>query len=193
MRIFDDKGITLYELLAAITILAIVLPVIYGVFQSGLSLYNKIQIEGQIRDDADYAVSMMMNSFNSIPFDYVTIEGDSKISLYDTEKTVFEKNTKENSSFYTYDKEKIKPENAKVSSIAFVDHQLKNEAITSVSINNQILEGSGDFTGSKVRLSCSKTDPENKNRCLHGLIHITFIIDQARLNRPLTLESQFGF
>ncbi|MEM5592114.1 hypothetical protein AAHH67_10945 [Niallia circulans] len=106
MRIFDEKGITLYELLAAITILAIVLPVIYGVFQSGLSLYNKIQIEGQIRDDADYAVSMMMNSFNSIPFDYVTIEGDSKISLYDTEKTVFEKNTKENSSFILMIKKK---------------------------------------------------------------------------------------
>lgn len=193
MRIFDEKGITLYELLATITILAIALPVIYGVFQSGFSLYNKIQIEGQIRDDADYAVSMMMNTFNSIPFDYVTIEGDSKISLYDTEKTVFEKNTKENSSFYTYNKEKIKPENTKVSSIEFVDQKLKNETITSVSINNQMLEGSGDFTGSKVKLSCSKTTQENKNQCQHGLIHITFVIDQTRLNRPLTLESQFGF
>lgn len=193
MRIFDEKGITLYELLATITILAIVLPVIYGVFQSGLSLYNKIQIEGQIRDDADYAISMMMNSFNSLPYDYVTIEGDSKISLYDTEKTVFEKNTKENSSFYTYEKEKITPENAKVRSIEFVDQQLKSETITAVSINNQILEGSGDFTGSKIRLSCSKTAQEDKNRCLHGLIYITFVIDQARLKRPLTLESQFGF
>ena len=193
MKIFDEKGITLYELLATMTILAIVLPVIYGVFQSGLSLYNKIQIEGQIRDDADYAVSMMMNAFNSIPFDYVSIEGDTEISLYDTEQTVFERNTKENSSFYTNNKEELKPENAKVRSIEFVDQQLNDQTITSVSINNQILEGSGDFSGSKIRLTCNKTAQGNKNQCLRGLIHVTFVIDQARLNRPLTLESQFGF
>lgn len=191
MKIFDEKGVTLYELLATVTILAIVLPVIYGVFQSGLSLYNKIQIEGQLRDDADYAVSMMMNSFNSIPFDYVQMDEENKISLVDTEHTVFKKNQKETSSFYTYEKENLHEEDSR--SIEFVNQEVDGNSINSVSINNKVLEGQGDFSGSTINLSCSKTSKENSNHCIHGLIQVNFVINQSRLNKPLTLESQFGF
>ncbi|MFT8321653.1 MAG: hypothetical protein ABF649_12165 [Bacillus sp. (in: firmicutes)] len=191
MRIFDERGITLYELLATITILAIVMPVIYGVFQSGLSLYNKIQIEGQLRDDADYAVSMMMNAFNSLPFDYVQSTSANRIDLYDSEQTVFEKTDKENSSFYTPKKEDYS--NATVRSIELVDQKMDGNTIKSVAINGKILEGNGDFNHSILNLTCSKTDEKDTNKCLHGIIHVTFIIDQKRLKKPLTLESQFGF
>lgn len=191
MKIFDEKGVTLYELLATMTILAIVLPVIYGVFQTGLSLYNKIQIEGQLRDDADYAVSMMMNAFNSIPFDYVEIDGNNQVSLFDSEQTVFEETEKENSSFYTFEKSAKNITN--IRSIEFVEETKNSKTNTSVSINDQVIESMGDFTGSSIQLACSEYSNNSTSECLHGLISVTFIIDHARLNKPLTLESQFGF
>ncbi|WP_445490099.1 hypothetical protein [Niallia sp. 03133] len=194
MKIFDENGITLYELLATITILAIVMPVIYGVFQSGLSLYNKIQIEGQLRDDADYAVSMMMNAFNSFPFDYVESTSENRIDLFDSEQTALEQNDKETSSFYTPNKKNYaNAEDITGRSIEFVDQTVDDKAIKSVAINGQTLEGNGNFDGSSLSLTCTKSDKNDAKKCLHGTIYVTFKLDQERLKRPLTLESQFGF
>lgn len=181
------------ELLATMTILAIVLPVIYGVFQSGLSLYNKIQIEGQLRDDADYAISMMLNSFNSIPFDYVKQTDETKIELYDAVYTKLEPNKEEDPSFYAPKESENEGGVINSRSIELINQTANGQSTTSVSINGEIVEGNGDFSDSSLILTCKESDRTDSSKCLHGIIEVTFIIDQSRLNKPLTLESQFGF
>lgn len=57
----DQNGFTLIELLVTLAISAIVSTVIYSVFATGISLYQKIQLEGQLRDDADYIATMILN------------------------------------------------------------------------------------------------------------------------------------
>lgn len=57
----SQRGLTLIELLLAVVITAIVSVVIYSVFITGVNLYQKIQIEGQLRDDADYIATLIMN------------------------------------------------------------------------------------------------------------------------------------
>ncbi|WP_336052721.1 PilW family protein [Niallia taxi] len=192
VKILDEKGLTLVEVLAVLAITAIVLPVIYGVFHTGINLYNKIQVEGQLRDDADYAVSMMMNSFNSIPFDYATTD-DGRIDLVDAEQTAITENTKDNSTFYTYSKEEIDPKNINTRSIEFVENTVDGKEIQSVSIDGNIMEGNGDYSASSLKLRCSDTDRNDRSKCLHGIIEVNFTIHNARIERPLTLESRFGF
>ncbi|MEM5012219.1 MULTISPECIES: type II secretion system protein J [Niallia] len=190
MKILDEKGLTLMEVLAVLAITAIVLPVIYGVFHTGINLFNKIQIEGQIRDDADYAVSMMMNSFNSTPFDYVQMQGKS-VQLVDSEQTAITENQKDNSTFYSYSK--AKTDKTTTRSIEFVPTTVDGKTITSVSIDGKALESNGDFSNSEIKLQCSETDKTNSDTCLHGVIYVDFVINNEKLNKPLTLKSQFGF
>ena len=194
MKIFDERGITLMELLATIVILSIVLPVIYGVFNSGLSLYNKIQIEGQLRDDADYAAAMILNSFNSIPFDNVQTCGENCIQLNNVTHTDLEKVETDNSSFYSIEKnQKNTAEDTSHHKIELVDKTLNKEKIKSVAVDGNIIDGIGNFAGSTFSLSCTQISDTNANLCEHGFIDIHFTIDQSRLKKPLALESQFGF
>ena len=56
-----NKGVTLIELLVALVISSILLTTIYSVFVTGIHLYQKMQLEGQMRDDADYIATMILN------------------------------------------------------------------------------------------------------------------------------------
>lgn len=187
MKIFDERGITLYELLATLAITAIVLPVIYGVFSSGIKLYNKIQVEGQLRDDADYTATMIMNTFYSEPFDYVRECGNNCIELVDSTHTSIEKVKKEdqqNQPFYTIDQEK-KNISEKVIRLELGEIERSGEKINVFLIDKQPLEVISDFSHSKLSLSCTE--------CTEGMISLDFHLDDKRLNKPLELKSQFGF
>ncbi len=60
-RIAHEGGFTLLELLAALAISTIVSTIVYSMFITGSKLYQKIQVEGQQRDDADYIATMVLN------------------------------------------------------------------------------------------------------------------------------------
>ncbi|AIE60919.1 hypothetical protein [Bacillus methanolicus] len=190
MKIFDEKGVTLYELLATFTITMIVLPVIYGVFSSGIKLYNKIQIEGQLRDDADYAATMIMNTFYSFPFDYVKGCGENCIELIDSQKTKIKKFEKGQSGFF-YDINKEKQDNEKKIIITLTNQN--NEEKTQITIDGTPLEGIADFKDSKISFTCYKEDFGNNGKCESGIIHLDFNLDDKRLEKPLHLKSEFGF
>ena len=186
MKIFDEKGITLIELLATLTVLMVVLPVIYGVFSSGLKLYNKIQIEGQLRDDADYAVTMVMNTFYSYPFDEVTGCGDNCIELINNRATTVGKEDKK--SFYTVNKNKDLNEKSTSIKIHFPDKN-KNGVIE---INGKSLDVNSNFSHSMISLTCQN----NSLSCeggKDGMIHIDLQLNNERLEKPFHLKSQFGF
>jgi hypothetical protein len=188
VKIFDEKGVTLYELLATFAITMIVLPVIYGVFTSGIKLYNKIQIEGQLRDDADYAATMIINTFYSFPFDYVEQCGENCIQLVDSKYTDIEKKGP-NKSFYDINPEKEHHVERKLR-IAISDQDGQGK----MTIDGTPLEVMADFSGSKISLTCYKNKDDGSNeKCESGIIHLDFILDHDRLNKPLNLKSEFGF
>ncbi|TFE01011.1 PilW family protein [Jeotgalibacillus salarius] len=61
MNRLNESGMTLIEVLAGVTVAAIFSASIYGVFVSGLSLYEKTSSLGQARDETDYLATMIMN------------------------------------------------------------------------------------------------------------------------------------
>ncbi|EIJ79053.1 hypothetical protein PB1_15884 [Bacillus methanolicus PB1] len=198
MKIFDEKGVTLYELLATFAITMIVLPVIYGVFTSGIKLYNKIQIEGQLRDEADYAATMVMNTFYSFPFDYVKGCGENEskncIVLIDGTYTDIQdvKGIEKGQSGHFYDiNQEKKYDEERTLRIALTDEN--NQEKTQITIDGTPLEGIADFKDSKISFACYKYKDNETNECESGIIYLDFFLQHERLEKPLELESEFGF
>lgn len=67
----NENGMTLIEVLAGVTVAAIFSASIYGVFISGLSLYEKTSSLGQARDETDYIATMVMNELYTQKPDFV--------------------------------------------------------------------------------------------------------------------------
>lgn len=59
----NNSGITLLELLIALAISTIILGVAYGVVITGYKTYQKVAIEGAIRDEGDFVISRIMQLF----------------------------------------------------------------------------------------------------------------------------------
>ncbi|WP_042354899.1 PilW family protein [Bacillus rubiinfantis] len=190
MKIFDEKGITLIELLTTVTILMIVLPIIYGVFTSGLKLYNKIQIEGQLRDDADYAVTMIMNTFYSFPFDEVQQCGSNCIELIDNKYTKVEKVSKDKSFYGIQQKAEKDSETRKV--IKFIPD---SDGKTVLSIDGKMLDDISGFSNVSLSYTCDNSNISliSSNCENGGIIDIELQFNNSRLEKPYTLTSQFGF
>lgn len=185
MKIFDERGVTLYELLAVLVISMIVLPVIYGVFSSGVKLYNKIQVEGQLRDDADYTATMIMNTFYSFPFDYVRKCGDNNcIELVDNTQTSINKENNENQTFYRIDQDTEK-ENETTIKLELREIEKNGDTLKVFLIDGKPIDTVSDFSNSTLTLSCDE--------CGEGLISLDFKLDDKRLKKPLQLKSEFGF
>nr|WP_254119521.1 hypothetical protein [Bacillus sp. FJAT-29790] len=165
----------------------IVLPVIYGVFSSGIKLYHKIQVEEQLRDDADYTATMIMNTFYSFPFDYVRECGENCIELVDSTHTAIEEvkeKVRDKQTFYSIDQKK---ENERENSIKLELGEIEKdgEKISIFLIDGKPIDAVSDFSDSELSLSCSK--------CEEGMISLNFHLDDKRLRKPLELKSQFGF
>ncbi len=192
MKIFDERGLTLYELLATLVITMIVLPVIYGVFSSGIKLYNKVQVEGQLRDDADYTVTMIMNTFYSFPFDYVRTCGDNCIELVDNTYTDLQQENREQQTFYSINQKKKYEEDEETTIELKLGEIDKNGAKMKVfMIDNKPIDVVSDFSHSELKLSCEEYEECEETE--EGMITLTFHLDDKRINKPLELKSQFGF
>ena len=194
MKIFDEKGITLIELLATLTISMIILPIIYGVFSSGIKLYNKIQVEGQLRDDADYAVTMVMNTFYSYPFDEVKGCGENCIELINNKETKVEKVPSQ--SFYTI--KENNPLNSETTSIKikFADNMVNGKKFQEIEIGDKKVDTISNFNQSTISYSCNNTQKLSQISCpggKDGMIYINLYLSNERLEKPFKLNSQFGF
>lgn len=181
MRILDEKGATLMEVMTVFVILLIVLPIIYGVFHTGYKLYSKINVEGQMRDDSDYTATMIMNAFYSTPFDFVRSCGDNCVELVENTKTSINKEERNNQTFYTINQKESRDEN--VVKIALAETANGNKVFE---INNQVLDVQSNFENSSIILPC-------ETECEHGIIKLEFYLSHKNLVNPLLLQSQFGF
>jgi prepilin-type N-terminal cleavage/methylation domain-containing protein len=181
VKIFDNKGITLIELLITLTISAILLPVTYGALITGYKVYEKVSIDAQLREDADYVSSMVMKHLYSYPFD--TIEecipersGCIKF-VNNTEKNISSSSGK---SFYEVKDEDVLHDEQTLELITI-------DGKEQWSFDGEILATPSDFSGSTITTSCT-SDP-----CTDAMIQMTYKVSHPRFNKTLQLESRFGF
>lgn len=206
-RVTANHGMTLIEVLLTLTIMAIASSVIYGTFITGLKLYQKIGIEGQLRDDADYAATMILNEMYNHPPSYVASYEDSgakglKLVRY-RDKTVnsyiVEKNTGVEQELFIYFKdEKLYLETHKFDSSTNKETIEKTEISSESSKYTTVNDGTKSEVSSISLGSCSQYDT-GKN-CQHGTISLNIVIEDShqRINsllktEPLILKSTFGF
>jgi prepilin-type N-terminal cleavage/methylation domain-containing protein len=190
----NERGVTLIELLATITISSIALSVIYGVFITGLNLYNKIAIEGQLRDDADYVVSRIMNKLYSLPFDHIeycpnspegtciTLVNDKYIGIdpYNNDRFLDINPEKK------YEDENKNPVSTE-SNIKLVETET---GFYQFKIDDEILSTQANFKGSTITFQCSK---EQNGNCVSAIIDIDLSVQHPRTNKTLHLASKFGW
>lgn len=206
----SNRGVTLIEVLITLVIMTIVSAAIYGTFTTGLKLYQKIGIEGQLRDDADYAVTMILNEMYDNPPSYVRKldplvdngkEGIELVRYEDkkiTDNYIIEDSTAikqdlliyfENDNLYL---EKIeKTTNGTETTINTVEKtEISSESSQYDSNASSIsLDPNPDF--------CSA---ESTTTCVHGRIEITLVMKDREhgttsllKTEPLKLISTFGF
>lgn len=197
----SEKGITLIEVLLTLVIMSIVSGVIYSVFATGLKLYQKIGIEAQFRDDADYIATMILNQMYNSPPDYIkeVKDGSTTIGIemvrYEKKKVdgyLVEDSTAINKKlrvYYQDEKFFIESINPTTNTV-----EEKNEIAT----ESSKLTTNGSGTESSISLTCSK---ENTNgECQHGTINLNIVIGDKHefqsnflKTDPLELPSSFGF
>lgn len=204
-QLANEGGLTLIEVLATLVIATILSGVIYSVFLTGIKLYQKIGIESQLRDDADYVATMILNEmYNSPPntvSDYANpATGEKGIEMIRykpknvdgflvEDSTEIEDHTliyKENESFYI---EKLDAQNKTIS---------KEKIDPPNSINTVIEDGTNTETSNLSLGSCTREDTSGK--CEHGRISLNLVLQSCQpggnrlLNtKPLILKSSFGF
>ncbi|CAN7301727.1 PilW family protein [Rossellomorea sp. LjRoot5] len=181
VKIFDNKGITLIELLVTLTISAILLPVTYGALITGYKVYEKVSIDAQLREDADYVSSMVMKHLYSYPLDSIEEcspdhSGCIKF-VNNTEKNVSSYSGK---SFYEVKNEDVLHDEQ---TLELVNIDGKEQW----SFNGEILATSSDFSGSTITTSCTS------NPCTDAMIQMTYKVRHPKFNKTLQLESRFGF
>jgi prepilin-type N-terminal cleavage/methylation domain-containing protein len=188
----NERGITLIELLATITISSIALSVIYGVFITGLNLYNKIAIEGQLRDDADYVVSRVMNKLYSLPFDHIeycpnTTEGTCITLVNDKYVGIDQYN---NLLDINPEKNYVDEKGNKVSTATTIELVETEDEFYQFKIDDEILNTQSNFKGSSIQFQCSK---EQNGNCVSAMINIDLTVQHPRTNKTLRLASKFGW
>ncbi|WP_052343501.1 PilW family protein [Bacillus massiliigorillae] len=190
-HITSQKGVTLIELLVTVAISSIVLTVIYSVFATGLTLFQKIQLEGQMRDDADYIATMILNEMyqNSPKLVKAYSDGDKHgIELVRAgEKTVnnylVEDNPEADTAIHIYfQKQKL-----------FIQRQ--GEEPIEIETPSALIADKSSITVGKIgNWNNEKTECTSGTIELKLVIHSTEGIKGSMLKKDdLVLESSFGF
>jgi prepilin-type N-terminal cleavage/methylation domain-containing protein len=201
----STRGMTLIEVLATLVIMSILSVVIYSVFVTGLKLYQKTGIEGQLRDDADYVATMILNEMYNSPPNYIlnyenNVTNAKGIQMVrykpkNVDGFIIEDSTEiedniliyqENNKFYI---EKLNEKNESIG---------KTEIQTEKAKNTTVNDGVNSETSSISIGSCSLLDPSGK--CQHGRISLNLVIQDRNYHpnsifqtKPLILKSSFGF
>jgi prepilin-type N-terminal cleavage/methylation domain-containing protein len=185
----NAKGLSLVELLAAITISSLILASIYGVFFSGLNAYKRIHIENQLRSEADYIVATIMNKLYEFAPDGI-------IAMDQTKKNA--------QIVFVSDKQKVIDP-----SLGMVKEEPKPtlETLTvalqdgSIVVNGELLHSDRlKIVADKSKFSyiCAK---QEENICRSGVVTIMLTVqdrdhdtsDDLLYIKPFTLKTEFGF
>lgn len=192
----SGRGMTLIEVLITIVLASIVSAIIYSLFITGLNLYQKVQVEGEMRDEADYIATLILNELTANQPRYVTPRpGNNGVTLHLTgSKTVngpIIEDSSEDKKIHLYFQdgkfhiEKETPEDSLVLDLpGFTFEKTKDGSQTEISLDPDGF--------------C--TESSGVPACTHSSINVTIVVqDKKRPEgsllsvKPLVLESSFGF
>ncbi|QPC47065.1 type IV pilus modification PilV family protein [Mangrovibacillus cuniculi] len=189
MKIFDNRGVTLIELLITLTIVAILFPVMYGVLISGMKVYENITIDAKLREEADYVSSMIVNTLYANPFDTVEPCKNKENCLSFLSTTSLSGTSYGDNSEYTDITRKDANESGFPIEVA--------EPTSSIDINGSPVSLQAKYSGSTIELtSCNGeaiTDPRTIDSCTEGVIQLRLVVQSKQNDHSVELVSQFGF
>ncbi|WP_433945223.1 type II secretion system protein [Paenibacillus sp. SN-8-1] len=168
----SKRGFTLVELLASVVLASLLASIIFSIIMFGINSYQKIQVENELRDEADLLMS-------SIITDMYTFGPDS---------------VKEISGGILFEKTEMDADNNMVTVSREMHINSDGKLVFSSSGTERVLESRSKIVlpDTKIKLKCSRPDLE---RCRSGMIEIMLVIAQEHngLTQQLKLESKFGF
>jgi prepilin-type N-terminal cleavage/methylation domain-containing protein len=181
------KGLSLVELLAAITISSLILASIYGVFFSGLNAYKRIHIENQLRSEADYIVATIMNKLYQLSPDGINMDKTTNTQIQ-----------------FLSDKQKVIDP-----SVGIVEEEPKPtlETLTVALQDSSIIVNGEQLHSERLKIVADKSEfsyicaKQEENICRSGVVTITLTVqdrdhdnpDDLLYIKPFTLKTEFGF
>lgn len=205
-RLVSNRGMTLIEVLLTLVISAIVSAVIYSTFITGLKLYQKIGIEGQLRDDADYVATLILNEMYNNPPNYTVEYKNTATGAKGIEMVRYK--SKNVNNYIIEDSNEIEQDlliyfengNFYLETLNDKKETIEKKEISSESSKFTTVVDGGVSEVSSISLdSCSQEDSSKK--CQHGTISLNIVIEDSNQGRisnllktePLILKSTFGF
>ena len=185
----NAKGLSLVELLAAITISSLILASIYGVFFSGLNAYKRIHIENQLRSEADYIVATIMNKLYAFAPDGIEMDQGETTNA----QIIFVNDKRKDIDPYGFVEEK--PESTpKTLTVALQDGAIAVDGKQLHSDRLKIVAEESEFS-----YTCSQQEEEKI--CRSGIVTIKLAVqdrdhddpDDLLYIKPFTLKTEFGF
>jgi len=172
-----EQGLTLIELIAAMTIFTLVAGLVSAVIMFGIRTYNQVSVENTLRDEGDLLMSAVITEMYTFAADTVTAtasEFDSNHNIIGSSIILVRDGAGGASEEITIEDEEM--------SIVKQDNSTAADTMTSIS--------SRLAPGSSILLQCS-----NVGSCDSGLINIKLNLLKAYGGKDytLTLESTFGF
>lgn len=187
MKILDKRGFTLIELLVTLSLISIILPTLYGVLISGIQTYQKIQTEQQLRDDADYTSSRILNEVYAITFDkvqYCDNKTDSScIELLKTQKTSYiNKDFSNENKIVSVEKENIAAITLSKIEIRTIEKNGKDVSV--FFINESPIDVTSNFKNSTITFNEEES---------FGMVYFNFVVNDLSQNHQIELTSNFSY
>ena len=199
-----ERGVTLVELLVTIALVSLFGTIMYSVFLTGVKPYQKIEVEGQLRDDADYIATAILNEMYSNSPESVKTFKDSTTGKEGI--ILVRANEKKVDGYLVEDNNQ--PE--KEIKIYFDQNQFVIESKTGTAQDIKTVQIDSKFTTinkdklneTKSKITLGKVGECNAGytECSNGTIQLTLALEgendfkNSLINsKPLVLESSFGF
>jgi prepilin-type N-terminal cleavage/methylation domain-containing protein len=173
-RFRKEQGLTLLELIVALTLFAMIIGIISGLTMFGVRSYHKIKIENSLRDEADIIMSSIISELYTFAPDTVgNIPDGNGILLTGSENGA-----------------------AVIHKIAVMSGQLVIGGENAVPVSNDTRTTvDSDLSRSKISFTSSAEQCSRSVACDTGLIDINLVLVQGYGGREYTMElqSKFGF
>jgi prepilin-type N-terminal cleavage/methylation domain-containing protein len=185
-RFVNEEGLTLIELLTALTIASLIFASAYGVFLSGIKAYKRIGIENQLRSEADYVIATIMNELYRFAPDGI-----------DTASS-----TNERITFIKNKQKVIDPD------IGLVEEKEVNEQTLTIELQNETISLNGQSLNSdNLKIVSAESSlsyhcvRQEGTVCRSGIVTIVLSVqdrdhdseDDLLYIEPFSLKTEFGF
>lgn len=179
-RLRGEKGLTIIELIASLTVLALVVGILYSFTTFGLRSYHKVQIENSLRDEGDILMSSIISE--------LYVFGPESISTQIKTAGTIDNGTLILSKRGAVDREIRILQGKLVIRDKLTGSPLESTDVIrgEISVKSKLRQPE-----SEIKLTCLNID----STCKSGLIEINLLLEQTFENKvyPLELNSRFGF